>query len=614
MSIKLNSSRLLTGLAAMVLVLSSAAVDWPAWRGADGSGISADKNYPLKWSTKANVRWRVDLPGPGNSSPIVSGDRVFVSQAVQKDNRRTLMCFDKKSGKLLWQSGVTYTDNEQSQESNPYCSGTPATDGKSVFVCFGSAGVYTYDFEGKELWHRDLGKINHMFGNAVSVLLAGELCVLNYGPDEKARLIALKKSNGQTAWEAEPPKVDPSEQQMPGGPGGGRGPGGGGPGGAGGRGGFGPGMIVASQWISSGDKNGDEKLSKEELLGVADLWFDKLDPEKTGKVSQEDFVTRLGDVLPAPQGGGGPPGGGGGGPGGGRGGFGPGRFVGPGLFTAADVNKDGSLTREELKSTFAKWFSEWDTEKSGALDEAKLRDGLNAALPRPQFGGPGGVPGGRGPGGPGGGGGPGGSWSTPILIKIGSHEELIATFPNRVAAYEPATGKMLWFSKGLGGAIYASPVWSDGTIFAASSGMGGGGAVALKPGGSGEVTESQRLWRQDRFKSSIGSGVAFEGRLYTIGQDGVAGCFDLKTGDKIWEERLQGPGSRTGSWSSMILADGKIYVPNQSGDVFVLRAGPKFELLATNSVNESTNASLAASDGSLFLRTDNGLWCFASAK
>ena len=64
----------------------------------------------------------------------------------------------------------------------------------------------------------------------------------------------------------------------------------------------------------------------------------------------------------------------------------------------------------------------------------------------------------------------------------------------------------------------------------------------------------------------------------------------------------------------MLLADGKIYVPNQSGDVFVLRASPKFELLATNSVNESTNASLAASDGDLILRTDKSLWCFATAK
>ena len=81
----------------------------------------------------------------------------------------------------------------------------------------------------------------------------------------------------------------------------------------------------------------------------------------------------------------------------------------------------------------------------------------------------------------------------------------------------------------------------------------------------------------------------------------------------VWEERLKGSGSRGSSWSSILLADGKIYVPNQGGDVFVLSAAPKFELLATNSVNESTNASLAASDGALFFRTDKSLWCFSHA-
>jgi hypothetical protein len=182
----------------------------------------------------------------------------------------------------------------------------------------------------------------------------------------------------------------------------------GGPGGPGGRGGFGPGMMVAPQMLSQGDKDGDKKLTKNEFAALADAWFDKLDSEKAGKLSQAQFIEKLVEVLPPPQGTGrpdGPPPGGGPPPGRGRG-FGPGRFVGPGLFTAADANKDGSLTRAELKSTFQKWFTEWDSDKSGSLNEDQLREGLTAALPRPDFGGPGGGPG--GPGGPGGGRGPGG--------------------------------------------------------------------------------------------------------------------------------------------------------------------------------------------------------------
>ncbi|MBI4657802.1 MAG: PQQ-binding-like beta-propeller repeat protein [Verrucomicrobia bacterium] len=604
------------------------------------TGATAEKDLPVKWSDKDNVRWRVELPDRGNSSPIVWGNRVFVTQAIQKENRRTLMCFDRANGRLLWQSGVTYAEREPTQQNNPYCSGSPVTDGERVYVCFGSAGVYAYDFEGREAWHRDLGKINHMFGNAVSPILHGGLCFLNFGPDEKARLIALDAKTGQTVWEAEPPKVDESElqQDRPGGFAGG--PGGfGGRGGPGGRGGFGPGMMIAPQMLSQADKNSDQKLTKEEFAALADAWFDKLDADKTGKLSQEEFVEKFGDVLPPPQGfgppGGNPPGGnppGGGQRGGGRGGFGPARFAGPGLFTAADANKDGSLTRAELKATFEKWSSDWDADKSGSLNEEKLREGLNSALPQPNFGGPGGPAGGRGPGGgadgrggfggrggPGGPGGPGGfggpiggSWSTPIIVSHEGHDELIVNFANRLAAYDPKTGKQLWLSKGLGGTIYATPVSGEGTIVAMSSGMMGASAIALKPGGSGEVTESHRLWRMDRFQSRTGSGIIHEGHFYSVSDSGIAECVELKTGKTVWSERLKGPGSRSSTWSSVLLADGKIYVPNQSGDVFVLRASPQFEVLSTNSVAEPTNASLAASNRELFLRTDKSLWCIAN--
>jgi outer membrane protein assembly factor BamB len=589
------------------------AANWPGWRGPEGTGTSKEKNLPLNWTTNENVRWRVDLPGRGNSSPIVWGDRVFVTQAVSADNRRTLMCFDRASGKLLWQSGVTYAEREQTQRDNPYCAATPVTDGERVIASFGSAGIYCYDLSGKEVWHRDLGKMNHMFGNAASPMLAGDLCILNFGPDEKARLIAMNKKSGETVWEVQPPKVDVSEQQqMRGGfAGGGEGAG---PG-RGGReagGGFGVGNGVAPQMFSQADKNNDKKLTKEEFTALADAWFEKLDPEKSAKLSQANFAERFYDAVPRQNGtGDGAP------PEGRR----ASRTTAPAFFGAADTDKDGSLTRAELKATFGKWYAEWDSEKTDALNEEKFRDGLNAALPRPNFAGAGGPGGGRqgtnNPGGRGfgGGGGPGGTWSTPVLIKAGGREELIVNFPSRLAAYDPKTGKQLWVSKGMGGTIYTTPVWGgENVLYAMSSGPGGGGAIAVKAGGNGDVSESERLWRLERAKSAIGSGVIHEGHLYTISQDGIAACLDLKNGNTVWEERLKGPGSRNSSWSSMLLAEGKIYVPNQSGDVFVLRASPKYELLATNSVGEPTNASLAASNGELFLRTDKGLWCFTSAK
>jgi outer membrane protein assembly factor BamB len=201
-----------------------------------------------------------------------------------------------------------------------------------------------------------------------------------------------------------------------------------------------------------------------------------------------------------------------------------------------------------------------------------------------------------------------------VVINADGHEEVIVAFPNRLAAYAPDTGKLLWLSKGLGSQTHATPVLGEGMLVALSSGMGRGNAIAVKPGGSGDVSESQRVWSLDRVKAGMSSGVARDGYFYCLSQQGVAYCLELKTGNTIWEERLKGPGARGSSWSSMILAGDKIYVPNQAGDVFVLRASPKFEVLATNSVGEPTNASLAASNDELFLRTDKGLWCFANAK
>jgi outer membrane protein assembly factor BamB len=591
---KTPSAHLLTGFLVATATLPALGGDWPGWRGADGKGIAGDKNLPLKWSPSENVRWHVELPERGNSSPIVWGDRVFVTQAVSADNRRTLMCFDRANGKLVWQSGVTYAEREQTQRDNPYCSATPVTDGERVIASFGSAGLYCYDFAGKELWHRDLGKMNHMFGSGSSPMLAGDLCVLNFGPDEKARLVAVNKRTGEIAWEAQPPKVEASEAPRgPGGPGGG-------------RDGFGPGQMIAPQVVAQGDKNGDKALTKGEFAGLADAWFDKLDKDKAGKLDPQVFGERFGEILPPPEGFA-PPG-----EGGRRGGFGPARGLAFGLFSAADTNKDGALTREEWTASFAKWFVDWDSDKTGALAEARIREGINAALPRPQFGGPGGR---GGPGGPGGrGGGRGASWSTPLLITAGDREELAVSVPGGLGAYDPKSGRQLWLSKGLGETIYSSPVWGENTLVAMSSGPAGGSAIAVNPGGNGDITESQRLWRLERVKSGIGTGIIHEGHLYTISQDGFAECLDLKTGSRVWQERLSGAGSRNSSWSSMLLADGKIYVPNQSGDVFVLRAAPQFELLATNSVNESTNASLAAADGELFFRTDKSLWCFATGK
>ena len=590
---------------AILLSTSLCPANWPGWRGAEGTGVTSEKNLPEKWSVKENVKWRVDLPERSNSSPIVWGDKVFVTQALSGEKKRTLMCFNRADGKQLWQSGVAYPDNEQTQRDNPYCSATPVTDGERVIVSFGSAGLYCYDFAGKEVWHRDFGKMNHIFGNGSSPMLAGNACVLNFGPDEKARLIAVDKTTGKTIWEVEPPKIEPAElAAMRGSGGGGRGQGGGGGGGGGNNNNGSIGARLAAQIVAQADKDADKKVSDAEFNALPDAWYDKLDAEKTGKVSVERMSEKWYDAVPPLEGGDA-----------GGASRGPSRTTAPAIFTASDADKDGSLTREELKGAFTKWFTAWDTDKTGSIAQDAIAQGLDSAMGQPQGGGERGGGGGGGRGFGGGRGAFGGAtWATPILIKAGDRDELVMGFPGRLAAYDPKTGTQLWMSKGIGSSIYTTPVWGEGVLFASTSGQGGGPAVAVKPGGSGDVSESQRVWKLDRYRGAVGSGVIYGGHLFTIGSDGFAECRDLKSGDSVWDERLPGTTSRGSSWSSMLLAGDKIYLPNQAGDVFVLRAGPKFEIIATNATGESTNSSLAADNGELFMRTDKGLWCIAQAK
>lgn len=188
------------------------AANWPAWRGVDGLGTITDTGYPMTWSPTENVRWKTPLPGPGNSSPVVWGEKVFITQAVAKENRRTVTCFDRRSGKQLWQSGVAYTEPEPSHETNPHCSASPVTDGTRVIAWFGSAGVYCYDFAGKELWHRSLGKQEHEWGYGTSPVLHEDVCILNFGPGPRAFLIAFDKATGATKWQIDNPEITPKER------------------------------------------------------------------------------------------------------------------------------------------------------------------------------------------------------------------------------------------------------------------------------------------------------------------------------------------------------------------------------------------------------------------
>jgi outer membrane protein assembly factor BamB len=197
--------RSLPVVAFLACATSAFADNWPAWRGPTGQGYCEEKNVPLKWGEKENVRWKIPAADHGNSTPIVWKDRIFLTQANKGGTVRSLICFDRKDGTQLWKKDVEYKEPEKAWNPTWYCNASPTTDGERVVVCHGSAGVYCYDFTGKELWSRtDLGKWEHAYGNSASPVLYGDTVIQWCGPNEKQGrnfLLAMNKATGKTVWE-----------------------------------------------------------------------------------------------------------------------------------------------------------------------------------------------------------------------------------------------------------------------------------------------------------------------------------------------------------------------------------------------------------------------------
>ncbi len=420
---------------ALLVFLGQAALaganDWPSWRGPTGLGVSQEKDLPIHWSPTENVRWKVKLPSAGNSTPIVWGDRVFITQAndvtmwppkVPKNfaggssagghavaEKRSVMCFARADGKLLWQRDVLYKETEITHPTNPFCSASPVTDGELVVACHGSAGLVCYDFDGKEQWRYDIGKLEHLWGNASSPILYGNLCIQWCGPGERQFLVALDKRTGKKVWETT-------------------------------------------------EVGGDTGITSKKFLG---------------------------------------------------------------------------------------------------------------------------------------------SWSTPMIVRVGDQDQLLFAVPHKLKGYDPKTGKELWSSTGPGNYCYSSPLFVDGlAIF---------GGDLVQVGGVGDISK-----RRQRYKvgSMYISTAAIAGDyLYTYSGVGIPACYEWKTGKEIWKSQIENRPGGKAAWGSPIHAAGRIYIIDQDGATSVFAAGPKYQLLGLNHLNERCNASIAVAHGSLFIRTHKHLWC-----
>ena len=195
-----------------LLAIAAQAEDWPQFRGPTGQGISAERDLPLTWNAKTgeNIAWRAVLPknDSGYSSPIVVGDRVFVTCVQNEPLAHHVLCFAKADGRLLWDTPVLPGPWILKDLRGGYCAPTPCSDGRRVFVVFGSAVIAALEFDGKVAWRRELEKFAFDVALGASPILFGETVILDCDQTGKtSSIIAFDKAGGEIKWETKRPET-----------------------------------------------------------------------------------------------------------------------------------------------------------------------------------------------------------------------------------------------------------------------------------------------------------------------------------------------------------------------------------------------------------------------
>ncbi len=196
-----------------------------------------------------------------------------------------------------------------------------------------------------------------------------------------------------------------------------------------------------------------------------------------------------------------------------------------------------------------------------------------------------------------------GSYATPVVATLAGKAQLILTGLGEVSSYDPATGKLLWSCAGPSEVTACTPATSESLVFA-TGGYPERELLAVRADGKGDVTKTHIAWKTGRGVAYVPSPLYHDGRLYVVADGGTITCFEEKTGKQVWQDRLAG-----GFSSSPVLIGGLLYVSSEAGRTFVLRAGPKFEVVATNDLGEGIMATPAVSGGHIFLRTNRHLYC-----
>lgn len=406
----LRAFGLVAGLG-LSLGIADAGPNWPRWRGPLENGHSTEVGLPVKFEA-ADIVSSVPLKGIGQSSPVVWGEKVFMTAALDKGKQRVVFCLDRATGKTLWEHVAWTGEPEPSHIMNGWASATCATDGEMVVAFFGKGGLHGYTTDGKHVWSKDLGTFESPWGVASCPIIVGNLLV-QAGDSEKDAFIAA---------------------------------------------------------------------------------FDT----KTGK-------------------------------------------------------------------------QVWST-------------------PRPNK---------RG-------------WSTPIVVEVDGHKEIVVNGNDGVMAYDPQTGKQLWFCKSFAGRGEPT-VTPAGGLLCTVNGLSGD-VYAIKPGGSGDVTATHMAWHTPRKGNrDCPSPIVIGDYMLVMDMKGIVTCYQPSSGKELWKHRIGGNFS-----ASPIAANGLAYFIGEDGAVVVIKPGAQPEVVAENRIKgadgELFRASITPCEGQLLIRSTTTLYVVGKRK
>jgi len=180
------------------------ATNWPGWRG-DGNGISPEQKVPLHWNATTSIAWKTELPGEGNSSPIVWGQSIFLTASTDKGHARWVICLNVADGSIRWQTSLPVEKSAVTYPKSGYASPTPVCDGDRVYAFFDDPGLVALDMDGKLLWTRPLGPFKTPYNMAESLALVNDLVVQVCDHEGGSFITGIERTTGNIRWKTPRP-------------------------------------------------------------------------------------------------------------------------------------------------------------------------------------------------------------------------------------------------------------------------------------------------------------------------------------------------------------------------------------------------------------------------